>query len=82
MRHRRPRKRVIAPCLTIVQFRLKLLTVRPMPEAPEHKAYPSPAGHPALRSDASRCDPRYTDFERITQVLREGYTSAVYEWHI
>jgi hypothetical protein len=36
----------------------------------EHKDYPSAAGNPALRSDASRCDTRYTDFEAITQVLR------------
>ena len=38
--------------------------------SPEHKEYPSPAGNPHLRSDASRCDPRYTDFEQITVVLR------------
>jgi hypothetical protein len=38
----------------------------------EHKSYPSPAGHPALRSDASRCDPRYTDFQTITEILREA----------
>lgn len=49
----------------------------------EHKNYPSAAGNPALRSDASRCDPRYTDFEAITRVLREaierGCVSAVFE---
>lgn len=38
----------------------------------EHKAYRSPAGHPALRSDATPCDPRYSDFEQITMVLREA----------
>lgn len=36
----------------------------------EHKAYRSPAGHPALRSDATPCDPRYTEFAPITEVLR------------
>ncbi len=38
----------------------------------EHKAHDSPAGPPAYRSDAARCDPRYTDFESITVALREA----------
>jgi hypothetical protein len=38
----------------------------------EHKDYQSDAGPPALRSDAARCDPRYTDFESITRALREA----------
>lgn len=40
--------------------------------SPEHKDYPSPAGNPLLRSDASKCDPCYTEFESITEVLRVG----------
>jgi len=42
----------------------------------EHKAYDSPAGYPALRSDATPCDPRYTEFETITNALREAVRRA------
>jgi hypothetical protein len=38
----------------------------------EHKDHPSPAGPPRLRSDASRCDPRYIDFRAPTEALREA----------
>src|SRR3954453_8353285 len=38
----------------------------------EHKDYESPAGPPAPRSDAARCDARYSDFAPITQALREA----------
>ncbi|MGL4552317.1 MAG: hypothetical protein ACRC33_14150 [Gemmataceae bacterium] len=40
--------------------------------SPEHKDYESPAGAPAPRSDAARCDPRYTEFDPITAALREA----------
>jgi hypothetical protein len=40
--------------------------------SPEHKDYDSDAGPPALRSDAARCDPRYTDFAALTGALREA----------
>ena len=83
MRHRRPRQRVIAswpkdkPAPAGVADRTSYVG------SAEHKTYPSPAGHPSLRSDASRCDPRYTDFEQITQALREGIrrrcTSAIFD---
>ena len=36
----------------------------------EHKDHPSPAGAARLRSDASRCDPRYATFEAPTHALR------------
>jgi hypothetical protein len=42
----------------------------------EHKDYPSSAGAPAFRSDAARCDSRYTEFEPITKVLREAIRRA------
>jgi hypothetical protein len=42
----------------------------------EHKDYESDAGPPALRSDAARCDPRYTDFEAITIAVREAIRRA------
>lgn len=36
----------------------------------EHKSYPSFAGEPALRSDASRCPPELADPETLTEWLR------------
>lgn len=36
----------------------------------EHKTYPSPAGQPALRSDATPCDP--IDYDDINAALAEG----------
>jgi hypothetical protein len=48
----------------------------------EHKAYPSTAGQPALRSDATPCDPAI-GADRITPALkdsiRNGRTSGVFE---
>jgi len=71
-RHKRPRHRVIATWPSgspdWAQIALRVHYVG----SAEHKSYPSPAGIPALRSDASPCDPRYRDFEPITEVLREG----------
>ena len=37
----------------------------------EHKTYPSPAGPPSLRSDATPCDPNI-DWEDIKASLTEG----------
>ena len=37
----------------------------------EHKAYPSPAGPPALRSDATPCDPKIS-FDAIQAALRKA----------
>jgi hypothetical protein len=71
-RHSRPKHRVIAtfesnaPDLNEIASRCRYVG------SAEHKGYPSPAGHPALRSDASACDPRYNDFEPITEALRTG----------
>lgn len=50
----------------------------------EHKSYPSPAGPPKLRSDASQCDPvLHGDFETLTVWLRDaiagGKTGAPWE---
>jgi hypothetical protein len=41
----------------------------------EHKDHASEAGVPRLRSDASRCDPRYSTFEAPTRALREAIRS-------
>ena len=37
----------------------------------EHKTYPSPAGPPALRSDATPCDPQIS-FEEVEDALKEA----------
>ncbi|GII75217.1 hypothetical protein Sru01_01990 [Sphaerisporangium rufum] len=37
----------------------------------EHKSYPSFAGQPRLRADASKYDPKLADPARITEWLRE-----------
>jgi hypothetical protein len=38
----------------------------------EHKSYPSAAGQPALRSDATPCDHRIGTFEDFEEWLRQG----------
>lgn len=40
--------------------------------SPEHKSFPSFAGPPALRSDASRCDPGLADVDELTEWLRHA----------
>ena len=52
--------------------------------SPEHKNHPSPVGPPALRSDATPCEPRLTkDRDGNTAALRrgiiEGCTSSIFE---
>jgi hypothetical protein len=73
-RHSRPKHRVIASwgpdALDFAAIASRCSYVG----SAEHKSYPSPAGNPALRSDASPCDPQYTDMEAITRVLREAIT--------
>ena len=72
MRHRRPRHRTIGPWPDDKPPPEEIADRASYVGSAEHKTYPSPAGHPALRSDASRCEARYTDFEEITRVLREA----------
>jgi hypothetical protein len=38
----------------------------------EHKSYPSFAGPPKLRADASKCDPALSDPAKLTSWLRES----------
>jgi hypothetical protein len=38
----------------------------------EHKSFPSFAGQPRLRADASKCDPTFTDAGEITGWLRQA----------
>jgi len=52
--------------------------------SPEHKDHPSHVGGPALRSDATPCEPHLTkDLERNTAALRQAIlkrcTSSVFE---
>lgn len=52
--------------------------------SPEHKDHPSPVGPPALRSDATPCEPHLTNnLDRNTAALRKGIikrcVSSVFE---
>jgi hypothetical protein len=53
--------------------------------SPEHKTYPSFAGEPHARSDATLCDPRHEDATVLTSWLaegiREGRVGAPWELH-
>ncbi len=81
MRHRRPRRRAIGPWNggespkeTASKARYK--------GSQEHKAHPSPAGPPALRSDATPCDPaiQWGDINAVLrEAIRRGCTSTVFE---
>lgn len=44
--------------------------------SPEHKSFPSFAGPPRLRADASKCDPNLKDPEQITEWLRAAITAG------
>ncbi len=44
----------------------------------EHKSYPSFAGPPRLRSDASQCDPSLGDAEEFARWIREGVKSNMF----
>jgi hypothetical protein len=49
----------------------------------EHKRYPSFAGHPRPRADATLCDPTFKDADELTSVLagamRDGAIGAPWE---
>ncbi|MFC0864490.1 hypothetical protein ACFHYQ_19545 [Sphaerimonospora cavernae] len=42
----------------------------------EHKSYPSFAGRPRLRADASKCDPKFNDANEITGFLRQAIAAG------
>jgi hypothetical protein len=47
----------------------------------EHKRYPSPAGSPALRSDASECPPEIP-YDDATSLLRDAIRASLRRgWH-
>ena len=82
-RHSRPKHRIIATWASNTPDFNEIASRSHYVGSAEHKRYPSPAGNPALRSDASECDPRHTDFQEITEVLREairrGCIGAIFE---
>jgi hypothetical protein len=51
--------------------------------SPEHKTYPSFAGPPHARADASKCDPKLADQTELTawlrQAMRAGNVGAPWE---
>ncbi|GAA1163809.1 hypothetical protein MOX01_15050 [Microbacterium oxydans] len=64
--------------------------------SPEHKSYPSFAGPPRLRSDATQCPKQLNDANQVTEWLRRGildgnvsayrdggnYPRYVWGWHL
>lgn len=72
-RYKRAKHRVIAPWPENIPVPERVAEQVRYVGSAEHKDYPSPAGHPALRSDASRCDPALGyDVDRFTNILREA----------
>jgi hypothetical protein len=82
-RHSRPKRRVIATWGSNAPDFVEIASHAVYVGSAEHKSYPSPAGNPALRSDASPCDPRYTDMDALTRALRvaitRGCIGAIFE---
>lgn len=73
--HRRPRRRVIDrdPVADLAAVATAVTYVG----SAEHKDYPSPAGPPRLRVDATKCDPQlHNDFDLLTDWLRQGIRSG------
>ncbi len=81
MRHRRTKRRGIGPWNGDESPEATASRVRYL-GSPEHKSHPSSAGPPALRSDATPCDPNI-EGDEVDAVLREAIrrrcTSAVFE---
>lgn len=80
--HRRPRRR--SRCVPSGTDLKSLAERATYVGSGEHESYPSAAGPPVLRSDASRCDPvLHGDFEMLTAWLRDaivgGQTGAPWE---
>ena len=81
MRHHRTKQRAIGAWPSQQRPEAVALRARYVGRA-EHKAYPSSAGSPALRSDATPCDPKIPG-DAIQTALREAINrrcvSAVFE---
>lgn len=81
MRHRRKKRRAIGSWTSSESIAAIAGRVRYVGSA-EHKGYPSPAGPPALRSDATPCDPNVSADEAgaaLAEGIRRGAVSAVTE---
>lgn len=67
---RRPprRERFVPPGIDLATIAERMQYVG----SPEHKSYPSAAGPPRLRSDATKCDEALGSFEELTEWLRES----------
>ncbi len=81
MRHRRKRPRAIGVWTSDEPLESVARKARYVGSA-EHKPYPSPAGPPALRSDATPCDPAI-DLANVqaalAEAIRRGCVSATVE---
>jgi hypothetical protein len=74
-RRRRPQRRVIGESPAGVDLAMLSQHVTYV-GSPEHKSFPSFAGSPNLRSDASRCDPELADPDELTRWLREAIAAG------
>jgi hypothetical protein len=74
-RRKRPMRRAVVAPPEGVDLRSLATRVRYVGSS-EHKSFPSFAGPPKLRSDASRCDPELTDPSELTDWLRSGLTAG------
>lgn len=81
VRHRRTKRRQIGPWQSAESPDATAARARYW-GSPEHKAHPSPAGPPALRTDATPCDPKidWADINAVLgEAIRRGCTSAAFE---
>lgn len=74
-KRRRPLRRVLVsppPGVSLAEVAARASYVG----SSEHKSYPSFAGPPALRADATKCDPAFADPGELTRWLREAITTG------
>jgi hypothetical protein len=74
-RRHRPLRRSIASPPSGVDLALLARNARYVGSS-EHKAFPSFAGPPRLRADASKCDPNLADPDELTAWLREAIVAG------
>jgi len=70
-KRKRPPRRAVGQAPEGVDVAAVAAQVRYVGSA-EHKSYPSSAGPPKLRADASKCDPMLADFTTLTDWLRDA----------
>lgn len=81
MRHRRRKRRAIASSMSSESAESVARKARYVGSG-EHESYPSAAGPPALRSDATPCDPNISVADigsALAEGIRRGCVSAVSE---